>query len=154
MHPRARYLIDTLQLAPHPEGGFYRRVFESALAGPGGRAQSSAIFFLLPGGAVSRWHRVDADELWHWHEGAALELLVARDPAQPVSREILGPVGEGTLPQRAVPAHAWQAARCLGDYVLVGCTVSPAFEFAGFELLSDETRREWRRLAAEFPELV
>lgn len=156
MHPRARQLIETLQLAPHPEGGFYRRVFESRLTDSAGRPQSSAIFFLLPAGAVSRWHRVDADELWHWHEGGSLELLVAESPEAQVRCEILGPVGEGSLPQRAVPAHAWQAARCLGDYVLVGCTVSPAFEFGGFELMAGdaEAQRQWPRLMAEFPELV
>ena len=154
MHPRARYLIDTLQLAPHPEGGFYRRVFESRLADAGGRPQSSAILFLLPAGTVSRWHRVDADELWHFHEGSALELLIAEQPDAAVHRETLGPVGEG-LPQRAVPAHAWQAARCQGDYVLVGCTVSPAFEFAGFRLLADDSQaqREWPRLM-EFTDLL
>lgn len=156
MHPRARFLIDTLQLAPHPEGGFYRRVFESGLLGADGRPQSSAILFLLPAGTVSRWHRVDADELWHFHEGSPLELLIAEHPDAAVRREILGPVGEGSLPQRAVPAHAWQAARCLGDYVLVGCSVSPAFEFAGFRLLSDDSqaRNDWPKLAGEFPELL
>ncbi|MCJ1885691.1 cupin domain-containing protein [Pseudomonas sp. LA21] len=156
MHPRARYLIDTLGLAPHPEGGFYRRVFDSTLMGADGRQQSSAIFFLLPGGTVSRWHRVDADELWHYHEGGPLELLVAEQPDAPVRIERLGPVSEGSLPQRAVPAHAWQAARCLGDYVLVGCTVSPAFEFAGFKLLSDDAQAqlEWPQLVGEFPELL
>ncbi|MCY1398227.1 hypothetical protein D9M71_132530 [compost metagenome] len=156
MHPRARELIDRLKLAPHPEGGFYRRVFESSLRGADGRPQSSAILFLLPAGSVSRWHRVDADELWHYHEGGPLELLIAGQPDAAVRSEILGPVGEGSLPQRAVPAHAWQAARCLGDYVLVGCTVSPAFEFAGFELLADDAQaqRDWPRLAQEFPELL
>ena len=156
MHPRARQLIETLQLAPHPEGGFYRRVFESRRQAAGGRAQSSAIFFLLPGGALSRWHRVDADELWHWHEGGTLELLVAEAPTAELRREILGPVGAGSLPQRAVPAHAWQAARCQGDYVLVGCTVAPAFEFAGFELLAGnaQAQRDWPRLLADYPELV
>jgi predicted cupin superfamily sugar epimerase len=156
MHPRARQLIDTLQLAPHPEGGFYRRVFESALAGADGRPQSSAILFLLPAGSVSRWHCVDADELWHFHEGSPLELLVAEQPDAAVRREILGPVGEGSLPQRAVPAHAWQAARCLGDYVLVGCTVSPAFEFAGFRLLADDgqAQRDWPRLKDDFADLI
>ena len=86
MHPRARYLIDTLQLAPHPEGGFYRRVFESRLVGAAGRPQSSAILFLLPAGTVSRWHCVDADELWHFHEGAPLELLIAEQPDAAVRR--------------------------------------------------------------------
>lgn len=156
MHPRARYLIDTLQLAPHPEGGFYRRLFESGLKGADGRPQSSAILFLLPAGTVSRWHRVDADELWHFHEGSALELLIAERPEAEVRRETLGPVGEGCLPQRAVPAHAWQAARCRGDYVLVGCTVSPAFEFAGFQLLADDiqAQQEWPRLMEEFTDLI
>ena len=156
MHPRARYLIDTLGLAPHPEGGFYRRVFDSTLKGADGRQQSSAIFFLLLGGRVSRWHRVDADELWHYHEGSPLELLVAERPDAAVRIETLGPVGEGSLPQRAVPAHAWQAARCLGDYVLVGCSVSPAFEFAGFKLLADDAQaqRDWPKLAGEFPALL
>lgn len=156
MHPRARYLIDTLQLSPHPEGGFYRRVFESGLLGADGRPQSSAILFLLPAGTVSRWHRVDADELWHFHEGSPLELLIAEQPDTDVRREILGPVGDDSLPQRAVPAHAWQAARCLGDYVLVGCTVSPAFEFAGFRLLSDDVQaqREWPKLVGEFVALI
>lgn len=156
MHPRARYLIDTLQLFPHPEGGFYRRVFESGLLGADGRPQSSAILFLLPAGTVSRWHRVDADELWHFHEGSPLELLIAEQPDADVRRETLGPVGDDSLPQRAVPAHAWQAARCLGDYVLVGCTVSPAFEFAGFRLLSDDVQaqREWPKLVGEFVALI
>lgn len=156
MHPRARYLIDTLGLAPHPEGGFYRRVFDSTLKGADGRQQSSAIFYLLLGGRVSRWHRVDADELWHYHEGSPLELLIAERPDAAVRIETVGPVGEGSLPQRAVPAHAWQAARCLGDYVLVGCTVSPAFEFAGFKLLADDAQaqRDWPKLAGEFPALL
>lgn len=156
MHSRARQLIDALKLAPHPEGGFYRRVFESGMLGADGRPQSSAILFLLPAGTVSRWHRVDADELWHFHEGSPLELLIAEQPDADVRRETLGPVGDDSLPQRAVPAHAWQAARCLGDYVLVGCTVSPAFEFAGFLLLSDDSqaRNDWPKLAGEFPELL
>ena len=155
MHPRAVQLIEQLGLQAHPEGGFYRRVFASSQQLPGGRLASSAILFLLPGGAISRWHRVDADELWHFHEGDGLELLIAESPEQ-LRCERLGPVMADCLPQRAVPAHAWQAARALGDYCLVGCTVAPAFEFAGFRLLSDDPQpqREWPRLIAEYPELL
>ncbi|MFZ6045213.1 cupin domain-containing protein [Pseudomonas sp. CR3202] len=144
MHPRAESLIRELQLEPHPEGGFYRRVFESATRLPGGRAATSAILYLLPEGAVSRWHRVDADEVWHFYEGEPLELLIAESPIE-VRREILGPVAKGSLPQRAVPAHAWQAARALGAYTLVGCTVAPGFEFAGFRLLADDpqAQKDW-----------
>lgn len=155
MHPRARQLIEQLGLQAHPEGGFYRRVFESSRRLPGGRLASSAILFLLPGGAISRWHRVDADELWHFHEGDGVELLVAESPQQ-LRREHLGPVGPGCLPQRAVPAQAWQAARALGDYCLVGCTVAPAFEFAGFRLLADDAQAQcdWPLLLDEHPELL
>jgi predicted cupin superfamily sugar epimerase len=153
--PRAADLIAMLQLKPHPEGGFYRRMFTSARCDEAGRPCSSAILFLLPGGSVSRWHRVDADELWHYHEGSPLELLVAETPAY-LRREILGPSAEASQPQRAVPAHAWQAARCLGDYTLVGCTVAPAFEFAGFELLADNAalQRDWPLLVETWPELL
>jgi predicted cupin superfamily sugar epimerase len=97
MHPRAAELIRELQLAAHPEGGYYRRLFTSALRDADGRAASSAILFLLPGGVVSRWHRVDADELWHYHEGAPLELLVAQTPDR-VRSERLGPVAVDQLP--------------------------------------------------------
>ena len=75
MHPRAVELIRQLQLVAHPEGGYYRRMFTSTQLLADGRAASSAILFLLPAGAVSRWHRVDADELWHFHEGEPLQLL-------------------------------------------------------------------------------
>jgi len=155
MHPRAAELIRELQLAAHPEGGYYRRLFTSALRDADGRAASSAILFLLPGGVVSRWHRVDADELWHYHEGAPLELLVAQTPDQARS-ERLGPAAVDQLPQRVVPAQAWQAARSLGDFTLVGCTVAPEFRFDGFRLLADDATALalWPRLAGDYPELL
>ena len=154
MHPRAQELVETLQLQAHPEGGFYRRVFESAQCLPSGRPSSTAILFLLPAGAVGRWHRVDADELWHFYEGAPLELLIAETP-DAIRSERLGPVAAQQLPQRAVPAHAWQAARSLGDFTLVGCTVAPGFEFAGFRLLSEDAQaqNDWPLLRSGYPEL-
>lgn len=154
MHPRALELIEALQLQAHPEGGYYRRLFESAQQLPGGRPCSTAIVFLLLGGAVSRWHRVDADELWHFYEGAPLELLIAEQPTT-IRSERLGPVSLDQLPQRAVAAYAWQAARSLGDFSLVGCSVAPGFDFAGFSLLSDDAQaqHDWPQLRQEFPEL-
>ncbi|UTW06937.1 cupin domain-containing protein [Pseudomonas benzenivorans] len=154
MHPRAAELIAALQLQAHPEGGYYRRLFESAQRLHSGRPCSTAILFLLPAGVASRWHRVDADELWHFHEGAPLELLVAESPTT-IRAERLGPVGSGQLPQRAVPAQAWQAARSLGDFTLVGCTVAPGFDFAGFQLLSEEPAAQvaWPLLRQHYPEL-
>ena len=118
MHPRAQELISTLQLQAHPEGGYYRRLYESSAQLDGGRLCGTAIIFLLPAGAVSRWHRVDADELWHFYEGAPLELLIADTPAA-VERQLLGPVAAEMLPQRLVRAQAWQglpgAVLALGD---------------------------------------
>ncbi len=155
MHPRAVELIDLLQLQAHPEGGYYRRLYESSECLPSGRLLASAIVFLLPAGQVSRWHRVDADELWHFYEGAPLELLIADTPAA-IERQLLGPVAADQLPQRLVRAQAWQAARTQGDFSLVGCSLAPGFEFAGFALLADEpqVQRDWPLLAAQYPELV
>jgi predicted cupin superfamily sugar epimerase len=101
----------------------------------GARAASTAIYFLLARGERSHWHRVDAAEAWHYHAGAPLELAIALDGRGPVERLTLGPdLVAGERPQAIVPAHAWQAAASLGEWTLVGCTVSPGFRFEGFEL--------------------
>lgn len=153
MHPRALELIESLQLQAHPEGGYYRRLFESRQQTAQGRLCSTAIVFLLPAGLVSRWHRVDADELWHFYEGAPLQLLIAEHPTA-IRSERLGPVATQQLPQRAVPAHAWQSARSLGDFTLVGCSVAPGFDFTGFCLLADDpqAQRDWPLLRQLHPE--
>ncbi len=70
-------VIRLLGLAPHPEGGHYRETFRDAATDGSGRAASTAIYFLLAAGEVSRWHRVDAAEGWHWHAGASLVLMIA-----------------------------------------------------------------------------
>lgn len=126
----ADQIIAKLGLQPHPEGGWYRQTW----VGPevGGRASGTAILFLLQAGERSHWHRVDADEIWLWHAGAPLVLSLGLDAAQEVR---LGPdVLGGEAVQAVVPAGWWQAARPLGDWVLVSCTVSPGFRFEGFEL--------------------
>lgn len=126
-------LIDALQLQPHPEGGFYRETFRDEET-RGGRALSTAIYYMLRAGEESRWHRVDAVEIWHWHAGAPLELRIA-DEGGAVKAHRLGPdIAKGERPQIVVPAHAWQAAKPLGAYALVGCTVTPGFVFSGFEM--------------------
>ncbi len=126
-----------LQLAPHPEGGFYRETWR-AQAKEGERGSGTAIYFLLPGDVTNRWHRVDAVEIWHYHAGAPLELHVGREAPSSQEVTLLGAdLVAGQRPQGIVPAHAWQRARSLGTWTLVGCTVSPAFEFAGFEMLEE-----------------
>jgi uncharacterized protein len=126
----ASALIAHLQLRPHPEGGWYRETW----AGPEvlGRASGTAILFLLRAGERSHWHRVDADEIWHFHAGAPLKLRLGATASRVVR---LGPdVLRGDTPQAVVPAGHWQAAETTGAWTLVGCTVSPGFRFEGFEL--------------------
>jgi predicted cupin superfamily sugar epimerase len=125
-------LIAALKLAPHPEGGWFRETFRDE-PGHQGRPHSTAILFLLQAGEVSHWHRVDVVEVWHWYSGAPLLLKIADDAGR---RELtLGPdVLAGQHPQAMVPAGIWQSAQSLGDWTLMGCTVAPGFDFAGFEL--------------------
>jgi len=127
----AEDVIRTLNLAPHPEGGHYREIFRDARE-VDGRSVGTAIYFLLREGEVSHWHTVNAAELWHFYTGAPLELRIV-DGAE--RRIVLGDdLAAGQRPLGVVPTGAWQAARSLGAWSLVGCTVAPGFDFAGFEL--------------------
>lgn len=143
MDGRVEALVQQLGLAPHPEGGFYREIWRSTEGvqpqdGRGHRVGITSIYFLLPAGAVSRWHRVRSDEVWHYYEGAPLELLSVPPGVRRMERIRLGPLEPGQAPVHTIPARWWQAARSLGDYTLVGCSVGPGFEFADFELLADD----------------
>ncbi|MBL3586140.1 cupin domain-containing protein [Rhodovulum sulfidophilum] len=130
----AEEIIATLGLAPHPEGGWYRETWV-APAGSGGRPSGTAIYYLLTEGQRSHWHRVDADEIWLYHAGDPLELSLAATEAGPARELVLGPdLAAGARPQAVVPAGQWQAARPLGAWTLVSCTVSPGFRFEGFEM--------------------
>ena len=132
----AKRLIDTLGLAPHPEGGWYRETWRAAAA-EGARAAGTAIYFLLEAHQRSHWHRVDADEHWFWHAGAPLRLAIAPEQG-PAENLLLGAdISAGEQPQGRVPAGWWQAAEPLGGWTLVSCTVIPGFEFAGFTLAPD-----------------
>ena len=124
-------IIALLGLERHPEGGWYRETFRDVP--DHGRAKSTAIYFLLEAGDRSKWHRIDAAELWHWYAGAPLELNV--DHHGHAKMSILGnDFAEGHQPQRLVPAGAWQCAWSRGEWTLVGCTVAPGFEFERFEM--------------------
>ena len=127
MSATAAEIIAALGLERHPEGGWYRETFRDEAAG--GRAHSTLIYFLLEAGQRSHWHRVDSAEVWHWYAGAPLELHLADETL------ILGnDLAAGQRPQGVVPPGAWQSARSLGEWTLVGCTVAPGFGFAHFEL--------------------
>ncbi|HEX6053071.1 MAG TPA: cupin domain-containing protein [Gemmatimonadaceae bacterium] len=158
MHPRAAELIATLDLRPHPEGGYYRELFRSRSSvspsdARGRRTAMTTIYYLIEGASGSRWHEVASDEVWHFYEGDPLELLELDASGGGLVRHRLGRVGVGRSPVRVIAAGRWQAARPLGDYCLVGCTVAPGFEFEDFRLLADDprvanvVRRSWPDVA-------
>jgi predicted cupin superfamily sugar epimerase len=127
----AEGVINALGLKPHPEGGYFRETWRDSAAD--GRGSGTAIYYLLKQGEVSAWHRIDATEIWHHYAGAPLALTLREGGAE--TRLVLGPeIAAGQRPQLIVPARAWQTAKSLGAWTLVGCTVSPAFEFSDFEL--------------------
>ncbi len=127
-------MISRLQLAPHPEGGHFRETWRDPQE-IDGRSVGTAILFLLKSGEISHWHRVDAAEIWHFYAGAPLELLKAVKEGSPVEKQVLGTdISTGQSPQIVIPAGYWQSAKSTGDWTMVGCTVSPGFEFSGFEL--------------------
>ena len=127
-------VIARLGLQPHPEGGWYAETWRHE-AGDGGRPSGTAIYYLLAAGQRSHWHRVDAAEIWHFYAGDPLALSISDTDAGPTRTLLLGPdLAAGQVPQGIVPEGAWQAAEPAGAWTLVGCTVSPGFSFAGFEL--------------------
>ncbi len=126
-------IIAQLGLKPHPEGGHYRETFRDHRTDARGRAASTAILFLLARGERSHWHRIDAVEVWHYHAGSALALEII-DKGRRRSVRLGSDIASGETPQAIVPVHSWQAASSTGDWTLVGCTVAPGFDFAGFEL--------------------
>ena len=129
MNSRAETLVRWLGLQRHPEGGFYREVYR--------RAAVTTIYFLLPAGERSRWHRVRSEEIWHYYEGAPLDLVQLTPNGGELERFVLGALSDLQQPVQCVPAGYWQAARSRGDYTLVGCTVAPAFRFEDFSMLKD-----------------
>ncbi|MEO0460731.1 MAG: cupin domain-containing protein [Myxococcota bacterium] len=126
-------LIERLQLQPHPEGGWYVETWRDAPPGQQPRGSGSCIYYLLEAGQRSHWHAVDATEIWHYYAGFGLDLYTAANERDRVARHRLGPaVLAGERPQIVVPTGHWQSAEATRGWCLVGCTVSPAFEFSGF----------------------
>lgn len=150
--PRVRTLIDNLDLSPHPEGGYYRETFRSACqvrtpdAGRK-RCAGTGIYFLLPAGVCTNWHRVRSDELWHFYEGDPVVLEVITKTGQYERIELAGQADGQYAFQGLAPAQCWQRAWSAGSYSLVGCTVTPGFEFEDFEM------QEAGVLAERYPRL-
>lgn len=143
MDRRAGDLVEELALQPHPEGGWYREIYRSPTrvqTARGSRSAITTIYYLLERHQLSRWHVVQADELWHFYGGAPLELLEYDPTTRKLTRHLLGHVdtapAAGGTSVAVIPAGVWQAARSAGEYSLVGCTVGPGFEFADFQFTS------------------
>jgi predicted cupin superfamily sugar epimerase len=132
MSEEADRIIALLNLAPHPEGGHYAQTWVAE--GPG-RPPGTCIYFLLQGHEHNHWHKVDAAEIWHFYAGAPLDLFIAPTDEGPATRHRLSAdLASGARPQAIVPPGHWQRAACTGTYTLVGCTVSPGFQFEHFQL--------------------
>ncbi|MCF8114494.1 MAG: cupin domain-containing protein [Desulfotignum sp.] len=131
-------IIRQFNLDPHPEGGFFREIYRSRQqvwsdAASADRAASTHIYFLLPKGQVSRFHRVIHDEIWHIYQGDPLR-LIQFDGTCVMETSI----GRGCSDYTAVvPAGVWQAAATTGTHTLTGCTVAPGFDFTDFSFLAD-----------------
>jgi uncharacterized protein len=134
-----RELVDRLSLLPHPEGGWYREIYRSrerVQTRRGLRSALTTIHYLLERQQLSRWHVVEAEEVWHFYAGASLELLEYDPATHRLARHVLGDVHAGNEAVAVVPTGCWQAARSLGEYSLVGCTVGPGFEFEDFRFVA------------------
>ncbi|HET7814700.1 MAG TPA: cupin domain-containing protein [Candidatus Baltobacteraceae bacterium] len=141
-------LAAALQLVPHPEGGWYRETYRSqaSVSTPDGRLRSALtnIYFLLTVETFSAWHRIDADETWHFYRGGDLVVSIIR-PDGVLEERRIGPDGPW---QTTVPAGSYFAAHVheSAAYALVGCSVAPGFDFSGFELGSRDA------LIAKYPQ--
>ncbi|KAI5866801.1 cupin family protein [Durotheca rogersii] len=135
----AQEIVAALNLAPHPEKGYYVETFRDPQTSDG-RSNSTCIYYLLEGeSGLSHWHRVlNAVEVWHYYAGAPLRLSLSRDDGKPVRDVVLGnDILAGQRPQVVVERGEWQHAQSLGSWTLVGCSVAPAFNFESFEMAKE-----------------
>ena len=146
----ARDIINRLKLKPHPEGGYFKETYRSAeiIQTPlGPRNYSTSIYFLLTSDAFSAFHKINQDEVWHFYEGSPITLHVISPKGNYTHIQIGRNIEAGETLQYVVPAGHWFAAEVSKEnsFALVGCTVSPGFDFADFTLA---VRSE---LVAQFP---
>lgn len=155
MHKSANYWIEKLELQAHPEGGYFKetyrskdRIHESKLPDryKSSRVFGTSIYFLLTTENRSNFHRLNSDEIWLFHTGGAAKIHFISPLGEATSKIIGANIEEQQQLQVVIPKHYWFAAEVIdGDYILVGCTVAPGFEFEDFELA------ERTKLIGEFP---
>jgi predicted cupin superfamily sugar epimerase len=131
-------IADSLNLLPHPEGGFYKETYrcdESFVRADGStRSAGTAIYYLLVGDEPAAWHRVASDEIWHYYAGDTLELELRNYDDTTTIHKLGFDPANGIFPQFIIPKNVWQRARCTNAWTLVGCTVNPGFDFDDFEM--------------------
>lgn len=145
MHAKSiTYWINTLNLEAHPEGGYFRESYRDnemeSFSGVGDRNRSTAIYFLLTSDAFSAFHRIKADEAWHFYDGDPLHVHWIDDVGNLHTEKLGMHPDKGYFPQLVIPKHCWFASEVApgGSYSLVGCTVAPGFDFADFELAKSD----------------
>ncbi|SFB48897.1 cupin domain-containing protein [Algoriphagus aquimarinus] len=148
---RIDFLVESLNLLPHPEGGFYKETYRSTETIPtesGNRNLSTSIFFLLTSANVSKFHRIKSDELWFFHEGSALTIHLLNDTGHQELRLGLPYENEKQLPYQVVKANTifGSTVDSQDSYALVSCVVSPGFDFNDFQLFEKEA------LVSKYPE--
>ncbi len=138
-------IIEQLDLQPHPEGGYYKEIYRSeglikndSLPDTmeGERNYATGIYFLLPSGKFSAFHRIKQDETWHYYKGSAICLHIISPEGEYTTQIVGNDILKGEQPQYVVKAGDWFAATVVDEdtYSLVGCTVAPGFDFVDFEL--------------------
>ena len=144
------YWINRLQLTQHEEGGWYKETYRSEITAindlPKSAFQSersfcTAIYFLLQKDEKSHFHKIKSDEMWHFYYGSPIRIHII-SPNGKYSTIIVGiDNNHNIVPQAIVPANYWFAAECIDhtSFSLVGCTVSPGFDFSDFILASRES---------------
>jgi len=143
-------IVKKLEMLPHPEGGYYKETYRSEMVEAfqgfsSGRSLKTAIYYLLEKGDFSAFHKIKSDEMWHFYGGHPLEVVEITTGGH-LKKTIIGnDVLANQQPQYVVKAGHWFGSRSLGDYSLVGCTVSPGFDFQDFEMAERE------RLIADYP---
>jgi len=142
---KIQQIIDKLDLLPHPEGGYYKEIYRSkgmiksnnlGIEFSGSRNYATSIYFMLTSDTFSAFHKINQDEIWHFYDGSPIELHVISDAGKYSQHTIGKDIFNGEVPQLVVPANHWFAAKTIkdDDYSLVGCAVSPGFDFRDFNL--------------------
>ena len=141
---KAAYWIDKLQMIKHPEGGYFKETYRSnevletrelPKRYESERCFGTSIYFLLTIESVSNFHRLKSDELWHFHQGGVARIHFISPEGEYYHKDIGADFEKGETLQVIIPKNSWFAAEVItGDFILVGCTVAPGFEFQDFEL--------------------